>query len=229
MPPRPRHLAPLVLLAAAYAFGACTTPSDEPPEASGLPVVAGTVEWVDDAADNPGFSAFRDSLRAIVARRDTATLVAIVAPGARLSFGDDLGGPEGFRRMWFTGQPPGGRPVWAVLGPLLDAGSVDEDGAVTVPAVAALWPDSLDAYEHVAVPGTGTARRSADDSTAVARLSRVYLPVVGARDASGWTVRLPDGTEAFVAEGEALSAVGYRATFWDEGGGWRMHTFLAGD
>lgn len=219
-----------LLLAAVGVVAGCAPADDAPPAPSGPPVVVGDVPWVDDAADDPGFGAFRDSLRAIVARRDTAALLAVVAPGARLSFGDDPGGPEGFRRMWFAGSPPGGLPVWAALGRLLDGGSVDEDGAVTIPAAAALWPDSLDAYEHVAVVGTGVpALRSASDTTVVARLSRVYLPLAGPRDAAGWSVRLPDGTPAYLPAAEAVSPIGYRATFWDEGNGWRLHSFLAGD
>ena len=98
---RPLFLATLLLTAAG-----CNS------EPAGPPVVTGTFRPVDDGAAVAGFGAFRDSLLAVVARRDTVALLATVADGARLSFGDDAGGPAGVRAMWFSGTPPGGVALW---------------------------------------------------------------------------------------------------------------------
>ena len=226
---RPLRLAGRLLLAgaASLALGACQ--AETPDAAPEVPTVTGDLLLVDDGAADPGFSAFRDSLRAAVARRDTAALLAVVAPGARLSFGDEPGGPDGLRRMWFDGPPPDSAGVWTVLGHILGGGSVNEDGAVTVPSVAALWPEALDPFAHVAVPSQGVEALDAPGGRAVARLSEVVLPVT-APAAAGWQpVQLPDGRGAVVAAAETMSPVGYRATFWDDGDGWRLRSFLAGD
>lgn len=216
-------------------LSACAdTAPDTGSEAPATPdAIVGTVEATDDGALDAGFAAFRDSLRAVVARRDTAGLLAVVAPDARLSFGDTPGGPDGLRQMWLAGAPPDeahGATVWQVLTKLLDGGSVDEDGAVTVPAVAALWPDTLDAFSHVAVAGENVpVQASATDTTVVARVSRIYLAVEGPAEAGWWRVRLPDGRAGAVPTTATTSPVGYRASFWDDGDGWQLRSFLYGD
>ena len=217
--------------AASLALGACQaeTPGPDPDGPADVPTVAGGLVLVDDGAGVPAFSAFRDSLRDAVARRDTAALLAVVAPGARLSYGDEPGGPGGLWDMWLDGSPPDGRTLWGVLDKILGGGSVNEDGAVTIPSVAALWPSDLDPFSHVAVPSQGVPALDAPGGTVLARLTEVVLPA-DAPAADGWQpVRLPDGRAAVVAEGETMSPVGYRATFWDDGDGWRLQSFLSGD
>ena len=215
---------------AGLCLGACQP--DAPAEtdaAAGVPTWTGDMVLVDDGAASPGFAALRDTLRDVIVRRDTAALLAAVAPGARLSYGDEPGGPEGFRAMWFAGGPPDGAPVWDVLSRVLEGGSVDEDGAVTAPSVAALWPESLDPFTHVAVPGQAVEARSAPGGPVVGRLTETVVPATRPARGGWQPVRLPDGREAVVPADEALSPVGYRAAFWDDGGGWQLQTFLSGD
>ena len=217
--------AALLLLVLAAVAG-CTDRTPEPTR------VGGTFPPVDDGAADAGFAAFRDTLRATVARRDTAALVATVADGARLSFGDAAGGPGGFRAMWFAGAPPDGEAVWSVLSRLLSAGSVGEDGAVTVPYVFGTWPDSVDVFTHVAVVGADVAARVAASDTArvAALVSHAILATDGPAAAGFVPVRLPGGAAAFVPEASTMSPVGYRATFFpDEAGVWKLQTLVAGD
>ena len=218
-----------LLLALPVLLLACepdASPPDAPAEAE-VPAFRGDLTSVDDGAEIEGFSGLRDSLRAVVARRDTAALLALVAPDARLSFGDTPGGPGGFHDVWFEGDP--GEPVWDVLPRLLDGGSVEEDGAVMVPAVATLWPERLDPFANVAIPGDDVVAFDAPGGTPLATLSRVTLPTSGP-PADGWRpVTLPDGRAAVVPEPAVLSPVGYRATFWDDGDGWHLRSFLTGD
>ncbi len=225
---------PPVLLAAlaALALAGCQEAADSvPPSAPArdVPTYTGEFALVDDGAEAAGFVAFRDTLRAVVARRDTAALLALVAPGARLSFGDAPGGPDGFRAMWFSGEPPTEEPVWDVLGHALDGGSVDEDGAVTVPFVGAFWPSDTDPFAHVAVLGTAVPAYDQPGGDLVAHLAQIVLPIL-APPLDGWQqVRLPGGEAVYVEASETYSPVGYRAVSWDDGDGWRLRSFLAGD
>ncbi len=223
----------LLLLASLIAVAGC---ADQTPAAGDVPTIdAPALERFDDGATVPGFAAFRDSLTAIVARRDTAALLATVADGARLSFGDDAGGPDGFRSMWFGGTPPEGVSAWDRLGSLLSAGSVDEDGAVIIPFVFGAWPDSIDAFSHVAVvpegDGTVEARAAASDTSAVvARIGTVILPRDGAAAGGYQGVRTPDGQIVYVPETRAMSQTSYRATFFpDDAGAWKLQSLVAGD
>ena len=227
---------PTALLAGLLVLAACQPDADAPgadaPDdgaEADVAVVTGDLAPVDDGAEDPAFAAFRDTLRAVVARRDTAALLAVVAPDARLSYGDDPGGPDGLRAMWLAGETPTGAPVWATLRRLLDGGSVDEEGAVTLPFVAALWPQDLDPFEHVAVTGRDVPARAAPDGNVVARVTEAALPVTGPASGGWRPVRLPDGREAVVADSLTASPVGYRAVFWDDGDGWLLRSFLAGD
>ena len=138
-------------------------------------------------------------------------------------------GPDGLRAMWLGGSTPTGGDVWATLRRVLAGGSVDEEGAVTAPFVGALWPDHLDPFEHVAVVGPDAPAYDAPGGAVVARLTHAALPVLGPPEGGWRPVRLPDGRRAVVADSLALSPVGYRAVFWDDGDGWRLRSFLAGD
>ena len=228
MPASPRFF-----LVAALALGACADPEPPPPppEAS-VPTYRGSFVPVDDGVHVPGFPRFRSELRDAVARKDTAAFLGLVAAGARLSFGDEPGGPEGFRTMWFSGDPPEGRDPWRVLAGVLDAGSVEEDEAVTAPFVYGLWPGEEDPFSNVAIVSENVPAREGPSMSApiVARLSHIIVPALSP-PSDGWRmVRLPDSTVAYVASQKALSPVGYRAAFWEDGGGrWRLQSFLAGD
>ena len=214
------HRPRLPLLAAAL-LAACG-----PPDVPGPLVVTGDLVLVDDGASDPGFSAFRDSLRAVVARRDTAALLAVVADGARLSYDDAPGGAEGMRGTWFSGRADDS--IWNVLGRALDGGSVDEDGAVTIPSVAALWPDDLDPARTVAVPGQDVPAYAAPGGRVIATVTEAALPA-GPADGDWQAVTLPDGRQAVVERDEALCPTGYRAVFWDDGDGWKLRSFLSDD
>lgn len=216
-------LALAVLLAAA---SGCEPGGAAPPD---LPVYRGDFAPVDDGAGAPAFVALREHLLDVVARRDTAELLALVAPGARVAFDDGPGGPAGFRRLWFSGEPPSGAPVWSVLGAALGAGSVEEDGAFTVPFVAGLWPSDVDPFAHVAVVGRDVPVLDAPGGAAVALASEILLPVLAPPLDGWWQVGLPDGTAGFVPTDAAISPVGYRATFWDDGDGLRLQSLLGGD
>lgn len=198
---------------------------EAPPEAPALPTFTGDLVLVDDGAMDPGFSSFRDSLRAIVVRRDTTALLAVVAEGARLSYDDAPAGPDGFRQSWFAETRPD--TVWTVLARLLDGGSVDEDGAVTIPSVAALWPEDLDPATHVSVPGLEVPALAAPGGATLAHVTETALPITGAPSRGWQPVRLPDGRQAVIHADEVLSPLGHRAVFWDDGDGWRLRSFLS--
>lgn len=214
------------LLLTGLALTGCGSP-DPPPPQEPL-AITGDLVLVDDGALDPGFSAFRDTLNAIVARRDTTALLALVADDARMSYGDEPAGAQGMRQLWFQDSARAGASIWTVLGWILAGGSVDEDGAVTIPSIAALWPDDLDPSAHVAIPGQDVPAYTAPGGEVVATITEAALPA--GRAADGWqSVFLPDGREVVVSRDEILSPIGHRAVFWDDGDGWRLRSFLSDD
>lgn len=220
-------------LSSALLLSACTDGDTAAPHTPTVPHFEGDYTLVDSGPDEPGWTTFRDSLRETIAERDTAALLAVVAPDARLSYDSDDVGPTGFRALWFTGDPPDGRDVWTTLTSALDGGSLDEDGAVVAPFVYSLWPhDEHDPFSSVAIVGDSVLVRSGPSRTSrvVARVSNLILPALAPPD-EGWRlIQLPDGRNAYVEARRALSPIGYRATFWPEPDGtWQLRSFLAGD
>lgn len=200
------------------------------------PSITGDLAVIDDASEDPSFQRFRERLRGIIAQRDTAALLEVVAPTARVSFGSQAGGPSSFRHLWFTGEPPGGRSVWQLLGGVLDGGSVWEGDAFTAPFVYTLWPDSIDARRNVAVVRSRVPVRASPSDTAavVATVGRIFLPVPDEASApDGWhAIRVPAPVDAvgFVPAEAAFTPTGYRAGFWpDDSGRYRLQFFLTGD
>lgn len=230
----PRSIPRPAALVLALALSACADRDDPAapdccaiPEP--LPTFAGSFLPLDDGASVPGFARFRDSLRSVVARQDTAALLARVAPGAQASFSGTATGPDAFRAVWFSGPTPNGLSLWRTLGAVLEAGSVEEDGAITAPYVYGMWPGEKDPGAHVAiVRGDVTAYAQPGGIGPVAEVAHIILPTGGAA-AGGWQpIRLPNGDAAYVPSDVALGPAGYRASFWEDAEGrWRLQSFLA--
>ena len=210
------------------AFGLAACERSDPPTTT--PVFDGGDAFMDDGAEDPGFAVFRDTLRTVVARQDTVALLDLVAEKAQLSYDDAPGGPDGLRALWFSEDTSPPEPLWTIFDRLLSAGSVEEDGAFTIPFVAGLWPEDLDPFAHVAAVGDATIARRQPDGQEVARLSGVMiLQLADSTNADTWHVILPDGSQAYIPRASAVSPVGYRATFWQDDNDWKLQVFVAGD
>src|SRR5688572_13796382 len=104
---------------------------------------------VDEAAKDPDFLAFRTRLIDIVARRDTASLLALVHPDIRASFGSHSG-IASFVELWKLDKP--GSELWKELGAVLKlGGSFDGPTSFTAPYTFSRWPEDVDSFEFLAV------------------------------------------------------------------------------
>jgi hypothetical protein len=192
---------------------------------------------VDEAPRSPDFFAFRARLLVALARRDTTALLEAVAPEIRNSFGGDNGASD-FRTRWRLQDP--GSELWPELAAVLAlGGTFENDSTFVAPYVFTRFPDSLDAFEYVAVIGENVRVRAEPALTAPI-LARVSFEVVGrARkppraltpsEAALWEpLQLADGRVGYVARAFLRSPIGYRAAFVRRGGRWLMTLFVAGD
>lgn len=190
-----------------------------------------------DQADE-SFRAFRDSTLAALARQDTTYLIGILAPDIRSSFGPD-DGIDGFRRMWEIENPD--TRLWSELARVLRmGGAFATDSSFMAPYVYALWPDSLDPFEFVAVTSPRAVVRGAPASSAdtIGTASHAILPLEqwlgmperpSQPDTSWGGVVLPDGRTAWLRAEDFHSPVGWRAIFARRDGRWLMTAFVAGD
>ena len=186
---------------------------------------------VDEASTRPDFFSFRAQLQRTIARHDTAALMAVVHPQIRNSFGDN-DGIDGFRKMWNIGAADS--EIWDVLGTVLGlGGSFLDNGTFAAPYVFSRWPEKFDAFEHVAVIGTGVRVRSRPraDANAIATMSFSILPAARPDvEVDGWTaVRVEGNRTGYIASPFVRSPVDYRAIFRHDGRQWKLVTLVAGD
>jgi hypothetical protein len=195
------------------------------------------LEPVDEAAEDPSFLLFRARLLEAAQARDTSFVLSVLHPDVKVSFGAG-DGVAGFRRMWLRGMNPEGENLWTALTRTLALGSTylrTEDGTrtATAPYVFGAWPDTLDAFEHLAVVGERVRVRSAPRSNAETLTTLTYHVVPTLYDPSlpdGWRrITLADGRTGYVAAAFLRSPIDYRLGFVREGTEWRVRYFVAGD
>lgn len=190
----------------------------------------------DEASES--FRAFRARALGAFARRDTAFLHAMLAPEIRVSFGPDQGIDE-FKRMWKTDAA--NSDVWTALMRVLTMGGEQpSDSQFVAPYVYAFWPDSMDAFELVAVIGDSVRvveAPTADSRVLGAALHSILkliewkgLPESGVAADTTWAqVRLPNGVPGWIRGASVYSPVSWRAMFVRRGERWQMVFFVAGD
>lgn len=187
---------------------------------------------------NDSFQAFRREALAALARKDTAFLYGMLSPVIKNSFGGD-DSVSGFKRIWKPEEP--GSAVWSHLTRVLSMGGRhDSDTTFRAPYVYAFWPDSLDAFDYVALtdsfvvvrrdssassPAVGAASHSIARAQAWSRFPSAQLP----SDSTWVRVEFPGGTSGWISGSQAYSPVAWRAMFVREKGRWRMIVFVAGD
>ena len=186
---------------------------------------------IDEAVSRPDFLAFRNELKAVVERRDSAELLAVVHREIKTSFGGDDGVAE-FKDVWKIESKES--KIWDELRTVLAlGGSFDEDGAFIAPYVFSRWPKSVDGFEYVAVIGSKVRIRATPNSTApiVDTVSHSLLKSTGpVAESTTWVpVSLPDGKAGFVDRRYIRSPIDYRAIFKRIDGRWQMTMFIAGD
>ncbi|CAN5770905.1 hypothetical protein BH20GEM1_BH20GEM1_13090 [soil metagenome] len=190
-----------------------------------------------DQADE-SFRDFRGGLLETLARKDTTALYAAVAQDIRTSFGP-VGGIEDFRRMWVMDDPA--TRLWDDLARVLNMGGAFlSDSLFAAPYVYAVWPDTIDAFEFVAVTSPRAAVFRAPQAGAsklgtaaysILRLEewRGLAEAATQADTSWAGVVLPDGRIGWLRAEDVHSPVGWRAVFERRDGRWLMVAFVAGD
>ena len=186
---------------------------------------------VDEAALIPEFFSFRAQLQVAIARRDTSAVIAILHRDIQLSFGDDSG-IENFKKLWQPESPES--RLWETMGSVLAlGGTFAADRSFTAPYVFTQWPRDLDAFEGIAVIGSGVRVRKAPNPSAEIIDSLSFTTVEIAepppKDATWTRVRLKGGKEGFVDSRYLRSPIDYRINFEKIDGRWQATFFIAGD
>ena len=190
----------------------------------------------DEAANDPSFYRFRQQLIEAVTQRNETELLKLVDPHIRTTFGDG-GGIDDFRKS--LGSSSTHSALWTELAKILSLGGSfrgeRENLSFWAPYIYSKWPESIDAFQHVAVVRPEVAVR-ADASPQASIVTTVswaileLLPDSNRATTQEWLrVKSPDGRAGWVHVFDVHSPVGYRAGFSKRSGQWRMDAFVAGD
>ena len=218
-----------------------TTPIEPAPKSkTGYVASENRLYPIDEASKDPTLIAFRNRLLADVRNHDEAAVLQIVDPKIRVSFGDD-NGVQAFTKQWKLDQKDS--PFWTVMERILTLGGSfqkqpDSPRRFVAPYIYSDWPESVDAFEYLAVVGSDVAMRSSAtvSSPSIATLDHDLVmiasddPVRNGKRGTSWRkVVTADKKTGWVAADDLYSPVGYRAFFEKTPDGWVLSTLVAGD
>jgi len=168
---------------------------------------------VDEASRDPTFVAYRAQLLAAVRRRDSAAVLAATDPNIRTGFGDE-GGIKDLKLD----------TLWSELEQILTLGGTFRSGMFWAPYVYSAWPESHDAFQHVAVIAANVPLRETPAGRTIATLAYDIL-----RRLPDQRVETMDGRKGWIESRFVRSPIDYRAGFTKRGGEWKMTALVAGD
>lgn len=198
---------------------------------------------IDEAAQDASFLKYRNALLQAVVARNTEAVIALSSPTISLSFGgheghddfrDKLNVPVEKLSDEYKPQAAQMREAyWQELETVLKMGGKFVEGGFSAPYT---WvspePNHMDPYDVHYVIGKNVLMRSAGNINApvIRHLSYNVVEIYPKdEDAAYQSVRLPDGTDGFVASRYLRFMLDYRANFYKHDGKWLMMDFLAGD
>lgn len=205
---------------------------------------AGKLYPVDEAPRDTHFFLFREQLLDAVQGRNLFHLMDVIHPQIKVDFGGSAGVAD-FVTTWQLDTPEKAEqsPVWDILEDVLRQGGsfADQGRLFTAPYVYATWPPDFDAYEYVAITGSGVRVRSAPSlqSQTLTMVSYDILkrletsPVeetIGGETHPWVKIQLPDEREGYVYGKYVRSSIDYRVGFEKQSSTrWLMTFLLAGD
>jgi len=215
--------------------------TQEPPTIAACQLQAPMLLPPDTVVNEPTLHAYLQELRKAVKTQDLQQLQGLVDPNIRTSFGEN-GGWNKFAKQWNLEDKQA--EAWLLLEHLLRlGGGYPVEGSrslYALPYVYSNWPDSIDAFMHVAVIKDNAILREEPAANAPAKcaLGQFILKVdygksypEGAPQKEWWHVQSPDGElQGYLHRSDVHSPVGYRAIFSkNKQGKWQMTALVTGD
>jgi hypothetical protein len=171
-------------------------------------------------------------MRAIVSRKDSRALLALMAPDFKVEF--DAGkGPTVFRRHWQLA--PISR-VWPILERVLSlGGTFYSDSLFALPYVYTRFPLDLDRLHYVVAIGEIPMRATPDATgaqvavlkDAILQLASPLTPPAMLADVPFVAVQHPEHGVCYVAGSDVYSPAGHRVFFEKRQGQWRWLSLAA--
>jgi hypothetical protein len=192
-----------------------------------------TLRPEDQSERDASLQALLRTMRAIVSRKDSKALLAMMAPDFKVEF--DVGkGPTVFRRHWNLDAPSS--RVWPILERVLSlGGTFYSDSLFALPYVYTRFPLDLDRLHYVvatgeipmlATPGA-TGARVAVLKDAIVQLASPLAPPAMLADVPFVAVQHPDHGVSYVVGRDVYSPAGHRVFLEKRQGEWRWLSLAA--
>jgi hypothetical protein len=186
---------------------------------------------VEECSAEPGFTAFRDRLRDVAAKKDRQALLAMLAPNVTVNFGGDQG-HKAFAEAWGLDRL-GESDIWPLLRKILPLGCAVSDEGFAIPSLTIQFEpvEDEDFFDTFVVVSPAATLRSSPEggSKAVATLAWDIVKAVDQSRGAQTKVRLQDGREGWVFSEELYNPAYYRMFLQNRGGKWVITAFVAGD
>ncbi len=192
----------------------------------------------DEGEKDKSFSTFRAQLILTVKRRDKKSLLNIIDPNIKASFGGDKGIKD-FQKIWKINGSKS--KLWDELQKVLNnGGAFIDNNTFAAPYSFTNFPEDLDAFEYQLIFGNNVNLRAAPDSKSklIGQLSYNIVKVdfessvsIGKTESNYEWLKITTlgGKKGFVNAGFVRSPIDYRAIFEKQKGKWRMTAFVSGD
>jgi hypothetical protein len=190
----------------------------------------------DEGPQDPSFLKFRNQLKDVIARKDAAALIKLLAPEIKLDFGGG-NGIAAFQKQWSPSDPKS--ELWSALSLVVDqGGNFDSKTVFSAPYTFSAFPSDLDGADKAVVTSPGAAMRVVAKSNApvLRQLDHDILTVNGTlkpqheAGADDWAEATDGkGTHGFVLARDVRSPLDYRALFEKRKGKWLLTAFVASD
>ena len=190
-----------------------------------------TLPPVDECSSEPGFSAFRQHLKDVVARKDRQALLAMLAPNVAVNFGGS-DGPAAFAEAWGLDRA-GDSEIWPLLRRILALGCAVSEEGFAIPSLTMQFEpeEDEDLFDKFVVISPAATLRSGPEpgSRPIAKLAWDVVKAVDQSKGAQTKVRLQDGREGWVYSEELYNPAYYRMFLRKRDGKWVIAAFIAGD
>ena len=195
-------------------------------ESPGLAALPSRLRPIDQCTD-AGFTAFRDRLKHISAKKDRAAFMALLAPDVLVNFGGATG-RKAFAGQWSFDATEYGN-LWSQLEKMLKMGCARDGGSRIIPSLSMQVDQNFDEDWVVILPGAMIFKAVGDEVDDSEVMPWTVATVTSRDDDTRTYVRLRDGRDGSISDDVVYEPGGYRMVIEKRGGKWMITAFVAGD
>jgi hypothetical protein len=182
---------------------------------------------IDQCRGDPSFAKFLAGLKRMVAKKDRAAFLALLAPDVLVDFGGGTG-PKAFEDQWKFDPAEYGN-LWDQLETMFKLGCARDGGSRIIPSLPMQVQEDVGIEWVLILPGA-KLYKMAGELSAKPQTAPWTVATVTTRVSDTMTgVRLPDGREGYIPDDLVYEPVGYRMIIEKHQGKWMITAFVAGD